>query len=220
LQQESAVSTKNDHSERGLTLLAGATALAYYFFLRPQLLKWGTRLGEPQRRLPGDDAIPNPNFQMTHAVAIDAPPEAVWAWLAQMGRNQTGYYGLDWMDNQGIPSITFIRQDLPAPEVGMAMDGGFHIMELEPGRQLLFGGFGLQQLSGVTCDITALYLLERQTDGSTRMLVRRRAFSYGMFSPLYNLIYEIFYFAWAVQQLKQIKRLAEGMAHLKPGPQP
>ena len=96
-------------------------ALAYVFFLRPQMLKWGTHLGESQRRLPGDQLVPKPNFQMTHAVNIDAPPQAVWPWLAQMGRERTGFYGLDMWTNQGIPSVTFVRQDIDPPAVDMAM---------------------------------------------------------------------------------------------------
>jgi hypothetical protein len=158
---------RNTPVSRHLLVMAGLGL--YYLFLRPQMQKYGTRLGESQRRLPGDEFIPKPNFLMTHAVNIDAPPEAVWPWLAQMGRERTGYYGLDLLTNQGIPSVTFIRQDIPAPEVGMEMDGGYRIIELEPNRKLLFGGFNMQNLAGITRDVTTLYLLERHQEGSTRL---------------------------------------------------
>ena len=186
------------------------TALGlYYLFLRPQMRKWGTRLGESQRRLPGDELIPKPNLLMTHAVNIDAPPEAIWPWLAQMGRERTGYYGLDLVTNQGIPSVTFIRQDISAPAVGMEMDGGYRVIELEPCRKFLFGGFNMQNVPGVTRDVTALYLLERHQDGSTRLLVRQRGFSYGMAGPLFNAVYEIVYFFGIMQQLELLKQYAE-----------
>jgi hypothetical protein len=191
-----------------------ASAAAYAVFLRPQMKRWGTRLGESQRRLPGDDLIPKPNFQMTHAVTIDAPPEAVWPWIAQMGRERTGYYGLDLLTNQGIPSVTFLRQDIPAPEAGMDMDGGYQVMQVEPNRIFLFGGFNLLGLLGITRDLTALYLLERRPDGSARLLARQRAFSYGVRGTLGNLIYEAVYFVVATQQLNRIKRHAENTAHL------
>lgn len=194
--------------------MLATAALAYYFFIRPQMLKWGTRLGESQRRLDGDDLIPQPNFQITHAVNIDAPPEAVWPWIAQMGRERTGYYGLDFVNNQGIPSVNFIRQDLSAPEVGMEMDGGYHIMELETNRKLLFGGFDLHRQPGLTRDITTLYLLERQRDGSTRLLVRCRMFSAGWLGVVYNLVYELVYFISAMQQLDKLRHYAQSMAHL------
>lgn len=203
---------KSEISLQGFPVLAG---LAYYFFLRPQMLKWRTQLGESQRRLPGDEIIPQPSLQLTHAIDIDAPAEAVWPWLAQMGRERTGYYSLDAANNSGIPSAAFIRQDMTPPAVGTEMAGGFHIMELEPNRKLVFGGFGLPRLSGLTFDLTALYLLERQSDGSTRMLTCYRGFSYGMLSLLYTLFNEAFYFFMLREQLDQIKRLAESMAHLK-----
>lgn len=187
---------------------------AYYLFLRPQMLKWGTVLGESQRRLPGDELIPKPNIQMTHAVNIDAPPTAVWPWIAQMGRERSGYYGLDILTNQSIPSITFIRQDIPALEKDMAMDGGYHIIDVEDCRKLLFGGFNLPRPLGIVQDATSLYLLESQRDGSTRLLCRHRAFSYGLPGTVFNAIYELLYFMFASQQLEQLKQHAQHMRHL------
>ncbi len=188
-------------------------------FLRPQMLKWGTRLGESQRLLPGDEFIPKPNFQMTHAINIDAPPEAVWPWIAQMGRERTGYYALDLFTNQSIPSATFVRQDIPAPAVGQDMDSGLKVLAVEPNRQLIFGGFSLRRLGGVVQDTTMLYLLERRRDGSTRLLARRRALSYGLVGTLYNKLDEIWYFAFSMQQLQHIKALAESGAHLHTSPE-
>ncbi len=195
-----------------LPLVIGA--VGYTMFLRPQMLKWGTRLGESQRLLPGDELIPKPNLQMTHAVNIDAPPEAVWPWIAQMGRERTGYYALDLLTNRGIPSATFVRQDIPAPAVGQEMDGGLRVLAVEPPRQLIFGGFSLRRPGGVVQDMSTLYLLERRRDGSTRLLVRRRALSYGLGGTLYNKLAEPLYFAFSMQQLQRLKELAESGAHL------
>jgi hypothetical protein len=187
---------------------------SYYLFLRPQMLKWGTRLGESQRRLPGDELIPKPNVQMTHAANIDAPPEALWPWIAQMGRERSGYYGLDILTNQSIPSVAFIRQDMPAPEKDTALDGGYHIIDVIPCRQLLIGGFSIQRLPGVVQDVSSLYLLERRRDGSTRLLVRHRVFSYGLPGALFNVFYEMVYFMFASQQIEQLKQHAQSVRHL------
>src|SRR5262245_23370427 len=127
----------------GRALVFMGLGAAYYFFVRPQLLKAGTRLGESQRRLPGDDLIAEPNFQMTRAVDIDAPPEAVWPWIAQMGRERSGFYGLDNLSNQGIPSISYLRPELPVPQAGMALDDGYRVFDVEPNRFLLYGSFDL-----------------------------------------------------------------------------
>ncbi len=186
----------------------------YYVFLRPQMLKWGTRLGESQRRLPGDELIPKPNILVTHAVNIDAPPESLWPWLAQMGRERSGYYGLDILTNQSIPSVAFARQDLSVPEKEMPLEGGYHIIDVIPCRQLIIGGFNVQRLPGIVQDVTSLYLLERRQDGSTRLLVRHRAFSYGLPGTIFNVGYELLYFMFASQQLKNLKHYAESMRHL------
>lgn len=212
------MTTKEKQARSPLTAAIGAWAIAYFLFVRPQMLKSGTRLGESQRRLPGDDIIPKPNFQMTHAIDIDAPPEALWPWLAQMGRERSGYYGLDLITNWGIPSVTFLRQDLEPPAVGDELDGGYHIMELEPKRKLLFGGFSLRRALGITEDVTFLYLLEHRSDGSTRLLARRRAYSYGALGLAYNLGAEKVIFALFRQQLATLKAHATSMAYLHASP--
>jgi hypothetical protein len=200
------------------TLSAGlpaALGLGYYFFLRPQMLKAGTRLGESQRRLPGDDVIAVPNFQATRAIDIDAPLEAVWMWIAQMGRERTGFYGVDSLTNRGIPSAAYIRQDLPAPQPGMAMDDGYRILDVEPNRLLLYGGFDLPTPTGGTLERTTLMLLERRRDGSTRLLSRSRGYTYGALGPFYNLVYEMLDYFNGTAQLENIRQRAETMAHLR-----
>jgi len=42
--------------------------------------------------LPGDDLVPCPMVQTTHAVTINAPPQVVWPWLAQTGQGRAGFY--------------------------------------------------------------------------------------------------------------------------------
>ena len=208
------MSTRDTSTQWGKQFLGISGVLVYYLFIRPQLRKWGTELGEAQRRLPGDDRVPAPNFDVTHAINIDAPPEAVWPWIAQVGRERTGFYGLDVVTNQGIPSVNFIRQDLDSPRAGQAMDGGYQVFEVEPNRSLIFGGYDLKRPGGVVQDMAVLYLLERRSDGSTRLLVRRRGFTYGVVGTAYNLIYEAFYGLFIWQQLGRLKHYSEHMKHL------
>ena len=192
-------------------------AAGYMFFVRPQLRKWGTRLGEAMRRLPGDDIIPDPQIDMTHAANIDAPPEAVWPWLAQMGRDHSGYYSLDMLRNHGIPSVTYLRQDLEPPLEGMQLDGGEHILTVENNRTLLLAAYDLERLPGLSQDITTLYQLERQPDGSTRLLLRHRASTRGAAAPLFNLLYELLHVAGVLQQFAFLKEHSTTMAHLRLG---
>jgi len=63
---------------------------------------------ERTRLLPGDDLIGEPLGTLTHAITIDAPPEHVWPWIAQMGAGRAGWYSWDGIDNGGTPSATRI----------------------------------------------------------------------------------------------------------------
>jgi hypothetical protein len=83
--------------------LAGATALlgapAYVLFLRHGCLTWGATNDEATGKLPGDDLLPDAGLVTTRAVTIDAPPEAIWPWLVQMGSGRGGAYTYDWIEN-------------------------------------------------------------------------------------------------------------------------
>jgi hypothetical protein len=50
---------------------------------------------EKRRPLPVDALVPEPIFASTHAITIDAPPERVWPWIAQMGAGRAGWYSWD-----------------------------------------------------------------------------------------------------------------------------
>ena len=43
--------------------------------------------------------LPDADIVSTRAVRIEAPPEAVWPWLAQMGSGRGGLYTYDWIEN-------------------------------------------------------------------------------------------------------------------------
>jgi hypothetical protein len=197
---------------KALSALAGG--IAYVLFLRPQILKWGTRLGESLRRLPGDDRIKDANLVVTRAINIDAPVEAVWPWLAQMGRDRTGWYSFDFIDNNGIPSATYIRKDLAEPQVGMELDQGLKILDVQSGRLLLFGADDVPLPLGASMDLTMLYYLERKSDGSSRLLVRMRGHAYGLTGRIVKYAFEIADFVMGIRQAQGIKARAETMAHL------
>ncbi len=61
-----------------------AVPVAYLLLVRPRLLRWGATREEVRAALPGDELVPHPHIAATRAVTIEAPPEAVWPWLAQV----------------------------------------------------------------------------------------------------------------------------------------
>ena len=58
----------------------------------------GATRAERRRALPGDELIARPGLVTNHAATLDAPPEAVWPWLTQVGWHRAGWYTPRWVD--------------------------------------------------------------------------------------------------------------------------
>jgi hypothetical protein len=74
---------------RRLGLLAPvtlATGLVYKGMLESWHRTWGATPSELARSLPGDELQPDAGYVATRAVTINAPPQAIWPWIVQMGQ--------------------------------------------------------------------------------------------------------------------------------------
>jgi hypothetical protein len=106
------------------------SVLAYRLLLRDWHLTWGTTPQEAAGPLPGDELLAEPDIQSTRAIAIDAPPSAVWPWLVQMGSGRGGAYTYDWIENLlGLDMHSTDRvvpewQDLKPGDVLFGTEGG------------------------------------------------------------------------------------------------
>ena len=73
--------------------MAAAWAVEFYRGrVRPWMYTWGASDDEIAASLPGDDLVDANTPRTTRAVTIDAPIEAVWPWLAQIGEDRGGFY--------------------------------------------------------------------------------------------------------------------------------
>jgi hypothetical protein len=79
---------------------------------------WGATPAELDACLPGDELLQHAQFRSTRAIAIDAPPSAVWPWLVQVGCLRAGWYSNDLLDNLAHPSATTIVPGLQHLEIG------------------------------------------------------------------------------------------------------
>lgn len=80
----------------------GAAGIALDFltpFLRPARSHWGLDEATAGRDYPGDDLVSEPRWSWTHGVEIDAPPDRVWPWVAQIGADRGGFYSFQWLEN-------------------------------------------------------------------------------------------------------------------------
>jgi hypothetical protein len=128
-----------------LAAAAGAVALAglYTRVLRRWVLNWGATGEEAASRLPGDELLEHADGVSTRAIDIDAPPAAVWPWLAQMGpAPRGGAYTYDWIENLfglDMRSTDRVLPDFQHAEVGDSIAFGPNLMRLdrvESGRVL------------------------------------------------------------------------------------
>jgi len=118
-------------------------AAAYPVFLRRWCLTWGATPGEVLREIPGGELLTEPDLRSTRAVAVDAPPAAIWPWLVQMGSGRAGAYTYDWIENLfglDMHSADEIRPELQDLKVGDLLpigdDAKFRVEVLEPERVL------------------------------------------------------------------------------------
>ena len=68
-------------------------------FIQRRRMRWGTIGTEATDPLPGDELIPEPKWAYTLGVGIEAPPEAVWPWVAQIGQARGGFYTYQSLEN-------------------------------------------------------------------------------------------------------------------------
>jgi hypothetical protein len=108
-----------------LAALEGAALIAGNLVATPFIgrsrLTWGTVGTESTDPLPGDELVPHPRWSYTLGIAVDAPPEAVWPWIAQIGQARGGFYTYQTLENLAgckIKNTTKILPDHQHPTVG------------------------------------------------------------------------------------------------------
>jgi hypothetical protein len=157
----------------------GEVALAAPIFAASPLLRhwhvrWGATDEEVAAAMPGDLLVAKPSFAATRAITIDAPPEAVWPWIVQVGFGRAGFYSYDLFDNACRPSATSILNEHQEPRVGdlvpMASKvnetTAFRVASVEANRSLLWTKAGS----------TWAWTLSPLADGrATRLVTRLKA---------------------------------------------
>ncbi len=182
--------------------LGAVTALLCVGYLLLDRLghQWGASDEEVFASLPGDDAVPHPIVETTHAVTIHAPAAAVWPWLMQMGYGRAGWYTDGWWYRQVDRFIW--RQETPRPDrivpewqnmhvAGVVPDGPpgtayFTVLMLEPNRLLglystTHGTVWLPRVLrdnprwGLHSELIWTFTLQELAPDKTRLILRMRA---------------------------------------------
>lgn len=124
----------------------------------------------------GDDLIPAPHFSNDRSITIEALPEQIWPWFAQMGFRRAGWYSWDLVDNLGRRSATELHDEWMITEPGQPMPAGpiaFETPVVEAPHRLVIAVLA-KQLLAWRIDFTLAYELEAQ-GSSTSVQTRARA---------------------------------------------
>lgn len=213
-------------------VLAGV-GLAAALAARSAARNAGATCAERRAPLPGDEVVPDARGSSTMATTIEAPPEAVWPWLVQMGYGRAGWYSYDRLDNGGVPSAEEIRPEWQELAVGDRLpstpdaSAWFEVVELEPERALVLRApIDLRSRRAFEGERPRFFsqgswafVLGRDGD-RTRLVVRSR----GVTRPrLVGLVADALFWtpAHAVMQRRQLRNLARlASAHYNASEEP
>jgi len=173
---------------------AGAAATigpaVYLLFFRRWCLTWGARDDEVAAKLPGDELLPDAGLVTTRALTIDAPPSAIWPWLAQMGSGRGGAYTYDWIENllglnmHSADKILPQYQDITmGDELPMGSGRpGMTVEVLDPPRILAVR----------LADQNWVWIFALVPEGESTRLISRNRIATSALSPVGRLFYAVF----------------------------
>ncbi len=208
-----------------LAALEGAALIVWNLIATPFIgrkrLRWGTVGTEAIDPLPGDEHVLEPKWSYTLGVDIDAAPEQVWPWIAQLGQGRGGFYTYQTLENMVGCKIANTTEVIPQhqhPAVGkeIYLHPAVPPMRIEaasPPHALVLAGSPPDIDAEETWAMsTWQFVVSPQPDGSSRFLTRGRSdyssgwkvrLAFGRF-PI-----EVITFVMSRKMMLEIKRLAE-----------
>lgn len=209
---------------------AGGAALMLAALLTPFLRKarshWGVSTSEAAAPRRGDELVPEPLWSWTHGVEIQASPELVWHWIAQIGADRGGFYSYQWLENLagcGLRNADAIHQDWEL-ELGDSLvlhpqAPPLKIAALERGRYFVAHAPAdeVAKAAGKPwASASWLFELEPLADGTCRLITRYRVACSSDVATRLSLgptLLEPIGFAMDRRMLLGIKQRAERQAH-------
>jgi hypothetical protein len=203
----------------GVAAVAAAIEDATYPLWRQWCLTWGATRAEAAGPVPGDDLLAHPTVVTTRAIGIDAPPEAIWPWLVQLGPGRGGVYTYDWIENLfglGVHSTDQILpqfQDLTAGDAQQLGAKGpvLRVAILDPERALVFQ----------SDDGHWVWAFELVPDGKGTRLISRNRIAWpaarALAKALNTYVMEPGSLVMERKMLLGIKRRAENAGLIQPG---
>lgn len=194
----------------------GAAGAAYALLARPWHLHWGATDEERGTALPGDDLIPEPDMEATRAVSIRARGGDVWPWVAQLGQGRGGFYSYESLEN--LLGCDIHNADCIVPEwqtiavgdeVRLHPEGGLTVAAVMPGEALVLrGGVPMRDVEA-PYDFTWAFVIRKQPDETTRLVVRERCAFLRKWAPLLVEPVDLVSFVMTQKMMRGIRDRAE-----------
>jgi hypothetical protein len=172
----------------GLGLTA---AFLYAGPVRLWMRSWGARPGEATAKGP------------VHAIEVQAPQEAVWPWLAQIGQDRGGFYSYEWLENLAgcrMRNAERIHPEWQHREIGDKVMlhplNGLPVSHFDPGREIALEGWGS-------------FAVEPIDAARSRVVCRGERPESFPFAVYYTLFIELPHFLMERRMLLGIKQRAE-----------
>jgi hypothetical protein len=200
---------------RDVSAGVGAALAGYALTFRPWHVRWGATDEEIGRAMPLDGQVPRPTYVTNRAISIQARPEHVWPWLAQMGEwPRGGFYSYVWIERlmgMDVTNADAVLPDFQHVEAGEVIDrtGYLTVKAVAPGRFLVLGP--PDAISDL--DSTWALVLYPAPDGTTRLVSRVRArLPRSLRGVLWLALLDPGQFVMERKMLLEIKRRAEALA--------
>lgn len=224
-QPEARPRSYHRHGRWGIAGTAIAYALLLYtsgaILLRPWHLQWGASDAEVAARLPGDALVPGARYRMDHVITIDAPADAVWPWVVQIGQDRAGFYshsrlerliGADIHNAERIEPAWQHREAgdfVPAVQPGylgglLGDSVGWRVAEVVPGRAIVLEHWGAFVVEPVDSTTSRLHVRLRG-DGHPSLAAV-------VLAPLTVFVFEPAHFIMERAMLRGIKQRVERAA--------
>ena len=209
----------------GLIGSAAAVAAFSAWTFRWTYLHYGATGGEPIEALPGDDLLPAADLVATRAATIEATPDRVWPWIAQLGQGRGGFYSYDRLENLvgcEVESADRIHPEWQDVTVGdpfrLHPKLALVVAEVDPGHSLVVDGRARPGEPAPPYDFTWAFVVRRHPGLRTRLIVRER---YGYTTPASRLVVEPLAAGSALMTRKMLHGIRDRVeAARADGPQP
>jgi hypothetical protein len=203
-----------------------AAVAGYAFAVRPWHLTWGATEAEVGRQWPGDELVPDVRSRAVRAVTVDAPPERVWPWIMQIGRDRGGFYSYAWLENLIGADIENVERLIPGlaerrpgdtvwmgPPTRFRGEARMVVGAIQPGRAMVLvapADAGSVLAGGPAREGVWSFVVEPGPAASTRLVMLSVSGEPVRFSRLGQLVFwEPAHFVMERRMMLTVKRLAE-----------